>query len=380
MQGQGATDRGRAKRSEPKEDNDLKALIFENVPLPIVVIDEKNLIVMLNGAAESFLSTSRALAAKNPLADTFYSESRLFSVIDKVREEQAAIMMHELILSGPRLSKIKVWAELSSIPSMPGYVVITLTDRRIEQKLERQAAGHYVAKSMDAMSAMLAHEIKNPLSGIRGAAQLLEQRVDAQTRPLAGLICEEVDRIAALIDRMGVFSGEQEDKMAPINVHEILEYVRQLAVTGFGRHVRFREQYDPSLPPVFGNRDGLIQIFLNIIKNAVEACNPENGIITISTSYQVGLRRGDKDSVNNYSPRRLVISVQDNGAGIPDEIRENLFTPFVSGKKNGTGLGLAIVARLVSEHQGFIEYSSDNHGTIFSVSLPLAPQHLNEAA
>jgi two-component system nitrogen regulation sensor histidine kinase GlnL len=215
--------------------------------------------------------------------------------------------------------------------------------------------------------------VKNPLSGIRGAAQLLEQNASPADRELTRLICDEADRICALVDRMDVFSDQRPLERSALNIHEVMERVRRAAGSGFARHVRFIEDYDPSLPPVHGNRDLLIQVFLNLVKNAAEAVPEKGGEIELSTSYQHGVRLAVAGSESRvHLP--LVVSVVDNGEGIPEDIRAHLFDPFVSTKHNGKGLGLALVAKVVGDHGGVIEFDSQPRRTTFRVYLPVAPQ------
>jgi two-component system nitrogen regulation sensor histidine kinase GlnL len=216
---------------------------------------------------------------------------------------------------------------------------------------------------------MLAHEIKNPLSGIRGAAQLLEQTVGDDDRALTRLICEETDRIVRLVDRMDAFSDPSPLAREPVNIHEVLERARQVAQTGFGRHVRFIERYDPSLPPVPGQFDQLVQVFLNLIKNAVEAV-AEDGEIILTTAYQ----RGVAIAVPGTSQRMnlpLMVAIQDNGEGIPDDLKDHLFDPFVTTKAEGSGLGLSLVAKIIGDHGGLIGFESEPRRTVFKISLPI---------
>jgi len=227
------------------------------------------------------------------------------------------------------------------------------------------------------MAGMLAHEVKNPLSGIRGAAQLLEQGVGQEDRTLTNLICEEADRIVNLVDRMEMFADQQPISRDPVNAHEVLEHVRRIAQSGFARHVTFVEDYDPSLPDVLGNRDLLIQVLLNLVKNATEAVPAKDGRIKLSTRFQQGVRLAHSGREGRVE-LPLLISVEDNGPGIPDDIRRNLFDPFVTSKQGGKGLGLALVAKVVAAHGGIIEADSDGRSTRFDLLLPMAPSTLRE--
>ncbi len=251
------------------------------------------------------------------------------------------------------------------------HVVVSLQERSIADKIDRQLTHRNAARSVTAMAAMLAHEVKNPLSGIRGAAQLLEETASTADRELTRLICDETDRICALVDRMDVFSDRRPIEREPVNIHEVLERVRKLAVSGFARHVRFIEDYDPSLPPVDGNRDLLIQVFLNLVKNAAEAVPEQGGEIAIATAYRHGIRLAVAGNESRVQ-LPLVVTLTDNGEGIPEDLQRHLFDPFVTTKRDGSGLGLALVAKVVSDHGGVIEFESQPRRTMFRVFLPTA--------
>ncbi len=219
---------------------------------------------------------------------------------------------------------------------------------------------------------MLAHEIKNPLSGIRGAAQLLEANAGDEDRALTRLICEETDRIVKLVDRVQSFADSTPAQWESLNIHAVLDHAKRLAQAGFARHIRFAETYDPSLPHVYGSRDQLIQVFLNLIKNAAEAIGDDgiDGEITISTAYRPGVRLRTRPSAEPVG-LPLEICVRDNGPGIAPDILSNLFDPFVTTKAQGSGLGLALVAKLVGDHGGTIECESHPRRTTFRVLMPL---------
>ncbi|WP_287450819.1 ATP-binding protein, partial [Thalassospira sp.] len=268
---------------------------------------------------------------------------------------------------------------VGSMPDDSDCAVLTFEPRSIAQKIDNQLLSRNSARSVSAMAAILAHEIKNPLSGIRGAAQLLEQTSNEDDRVLTRLICDEADRIVELVDRMEIFSDKPLERGA-VNIHTVLEHVRRLAENGFAKNLTFEEIYDPSLPPVFGNRDQLVQVFLNLIKNAGEAVDPKDGVITISTRYQHGIRLavagGD---ARVHLP--LVVSVRDNGPGIPQDMRESLFDPFVTTKPTGSGLGLALVAKIINDHGGVIEVKDvPGGGAEFQIMLPIYNRALAEGA
>jgi two-component system nitrogen regulation sensor histidine kinase GlnL len=293
-------------------------------------------------------------------------------MIEQARATDSSFADYDLALESPKLGIKVVNVEVSPVAETFGEIAITLFERSIARRLHHQLQFRGAARSVSAMAAMLAHEVKNPLSGIRGAAQLLEQTIETDDKALTELICNETDRICALVDRMEVFADERPIRKEAINIHEVLDHCRRVAATGFGRHVTFVEQYDPSLPPALGNRDILVQLFINLLKNACEALPTSiGGEIQLSTAYRHGMRLAVGGSGQRLD-LPLLISIQDNGPGIPEDLRANLFEPFVTTKPSGSGLGLAFVAKVVADHGGVVELDSEPRRTIFRVTLPIA--------
>lgn len=345
--------------------------ILGAMPVPVVVLDGENRFVFANAAAEQFFRTSAASLAQLRLADLLPEDGRIFALIAQVRQIDAPISDHDLTLESPKLNRRGVSVHGAPMAEMQGAVVLTLQDGSTAQMLDRQLNFRGAARGASAMAAMLAHEVKNPLSGIRGAAQLLEQNAGEGDRELCLLIQDEADRIRGLVDRFDMFS-ERPVELAPVNIHRVLDHVRRIALSGFASHLRITEDYDPSLPPIWGNRDLLVQILLNLVKNAAEAVDPAHGEIALSTAYQHGVRiavPGSSDRV--HLP--LQVSVRDNGPGIAEEIRGTLFEPFVSTKRGGQGLGLALAAKLVADQGGLIECDSRPGRTVFRLSMPAPP-------
>jgi two-component system nitrogen regulation sensor histidine kinase GlnL len=256
-----------------------------------------------------------------------------------------------------------------------------LQQRSMAQMIERQLTHRGAARSVSGLAAMLAHEIKNPLSGIRGAAQLLEADLSDADRTLTQLICAESDRICKLVDRMEIFGDERPLERKPVNIHDVLDHVKRIASNGFARNIKIVESYDPSLPPVPGSRDKLIQVFLNLVKNAAEAIGESrpDGQITLTTAFRPGVRLSVPGSKARIS-LPLEIAVEDNGSGVPKDLMQNLFDPFITTKPSGTGLGLALVAKIVGDHGGIIECDSRPRFTVFRALMPMAEAEATQAS
>ena len=345
-------------------------LVLEALPNPLIQLGTDNNILYLNTAAETFFEGSLGYLKGLPFTELLPDNTPLLEMVRNVRRSGNSITDHDLVLESIRIGVRIVNVGVSPLPGEDGHVVISFFERSLAQRLHNQQQSRGAARSVSGMAAMLAHEVKNPLSGIKGAAQLLEQTIDEEDQPLAKLICDETDRICELVDKMEGFSDERPLKRGEVNIHEILNHCIRLAKAGFGSHAKLKEEYDPSLPATFGNKDVLIQLFLNLLKNACEAISSEGGEVRITTSY----RHGMSVKVGGSGGRLglpLMITIQDNGIGIPSELIDNLFDPFVTTKSNGTGLGLAFVAKATADHGGFVEVETTPRLTSFRVMLPM---------
>ena len=343
----------------------LGALAF-----PVIVVGSDDLVHYVNTAAEQFFGQGANHLLNRSLAWLVGQDSPLFTLLAQIRGGGTSISEYDVRLSLPRGRSHRLAIHAAPFGEDEAFIVLSLLEQGTARTIERQLSHRGAARSVTAMASMLAHEVKNPLSGIRGAAQLLEQTAEERDRGLTRLICEETDRICALVDRMEAFADDRPPERGAVNIYQVLERVQRLAEAGFGRGVRFTTDYDPSLPAVYGNRDQLVQVFLNLIKNAAEAVPEEGGEIRLAAAFRHGIRfavQGQERQVQ----LPLLITVADNGPGVPGDIGPHLFDAFVTGKAGGTGLGLALVAKIVNDHGGIVEFDSDADGTTFRVMLPM---------
>ena len=336
---------------------------------PVIVVDVDQSISLVNAAAEDFFASAEDQLLGKHLSSVVGFDSPLTAVVDQVQARGAVVVDHAAELSGLHFSGRDLQIQVTPIGDDTGAVVVLINRGSVAEHLSTQTDRRGIAKSLGAMSAMLAHEIKNPLAGIRGAAQLLEPGLSREDKQLTRLIRDECDRVCTLVDRMDAIASPTLSR-GPLNIHAVLDHVLQLAKAGFADGADFVTEFDPSLPPAFGDRDQLVQVFLNLVKNAVSAVPSEGGRVTIKTEYRHDIRLNGKD--RGHIP--LQVKVCDNGSGIPKEIRPYVFDPFVTMRTGGTGLGLALVAKVVSEHGGTVDFDCSENSTEFCVRLPIVEQ------
>ncbi len=345
------------------------AQVANALPMPLLVVGPTLELLFVNPAAEQFFDSGEGLLLRQTVADLVPFGSPLIQLIGQARERGASVGERDVDLTTPRHGERLADIVATPLADPKGSVAVLLQERSLAQRIDRKLLHRGAVRSMHGMAAVLAHEIKNPLAGIRGAAQLIEETLPRDERSLTQLICQEADRIRALIDRMESFGDTRAFTRHAVNIHEVLDRVRRVAETSFARGATFIENFDPSLPAVPGDRDQLIQVFMNLVRNAADALPESGGEITLTTGYRPGVRFGAAVAGERLS-LPLEVTVRDNGSGVPSDLMPHIFDPFVTTKRGGSGLGLALVAKIIGDHGGIIECESIPRRTIFRILLP----------
>ena len=342
--------------------------LWSVLPLPGLIIDAEDQISAINAAAETFLSTSQSQLKGRGVGAVFGEGSRVTDLVRRARARKVDASDHDIEFLWPRrpIEKIDL---IASATEGSDDVLLVLQPRSIAEKIDRSLTHRNAARSITGMAAMLAHEIKNPLAGISGAAQLLEMNANDDDIALTALIRDETKRIEGLINKVESFGGGGPLKRQPVNIHDVLDRAKRSAEAGFAAHVKFRDLYDPSLPEIPGDHDQLIQVMLNLLKNAAEAAPPVGGLITIRTAYRAGVAMSDARGARVSMP--LLVEISDNGVGVPQDLQDEIFEPFVTSKASGNGLGLSLVSKVVAEHGGAIDCQSEPGRTVFRMRFPI---------
>jgi two-component system nitrogen regulation sensor histidine kinase GlnL len=350
------------------------AVLWASLPVPAILIDGADRTLDANPAAESFFNISARSMRGQPLLDKIAADAPLEEVFARVRANRAELFVNDVDIGTGERAPVTCNLQAAPLGDDPERVLILISPRELAERLGRSQSMKSAARSAIGMAEMLAHEIKNPLAGITGAAQLLSMNLGPEDRELTDLIVGETRRIVKLLEQVEQFGNLRPPEQKAVNVHDVLDRARRSAAVGFAAHMTFVEEYDPSLPPTVGDADQLQQVFLNILRNAAQAAGAEGGTIRLRTFYDLSLRL--RDPAGGGQPVPLQIEIVDDGPGVPPAIANAIFEPFVSGRENGTGLGLALVSKIVSDHRGWIACDSVPGRTVFRVSLPVAPKTL----
>ncbi|MCG6111851.1 MAG: ATP-binding protein [Paracoccus sp.] len=354
---------------------------WEALPLPALILDAEGRVAAMNDAAEIWLKLSRnstlgRMLEGDEMSTRLRLRPTLAPLMARVRASDEALYQACVRFEiGDRAGghQARRAAVHAGPAGLSGGAVSLLIVPQDDDGAHQARHVRSAARSAIGMSEMLAHEIKNPLAGIRGAAQLMAMNATPEDREMAEMIVAESRRIVALLDQVERFGDTSEPDLAPLNIHDVLEQVRRSAKAGFARDVHIATDYDPSLPMALADADQLVQVCLNLVKNAAEAlAGKAGGTIRLRTHYDHTLRRPPDDTDPTGRPLPLQIEIEDNGPGFPPAIADQVFEPFVSGRENGTGLGLALVSKIITDHGALIRVDSRPGRTVFRISLPKA--------
>lgn len=347
-------------------------ILWASLPVPAILIDPEDRLIDLNPAAEQFLNASEKMLRGQPVFDRLAVDAPLEQVFERVRANHSTLYINEVDVGTGDRAPVICNLQAAPLADREGVILLLISPREFADRMGRGQGMKTAARSAIGMAEMLAHEIKNPLAGITGAAQLLSMNLASEDVELADLIVEETRRIVKLLEQVEQFGNLRPPEQKPVNIHDVLDRARRSALLGFAARMTILEDYDPSLPATLGDADQLLQVVLNLLKNAAEAAGDRPGTIRLRTFYDATLRLRRVDGSGTRLP--LQIEITDDGPGIPPEMVGDIFDPFVSGRENGTGLGLALVSKIIADHQGWISVDSVPGRTTFRMSLPVAPK------
>lgn len=350
--------------------------IWASLPVPALIVDADDNIVDINSAAEGFLNASSKTALGEPVWDMIAVDDPLEEAFARARENGTPLFVNDVDVGSGARPPLQCGLQIAPLIGHPGKMILMITPRELAGRMTQRHSVKSAAKSAIGMAEMMAHEIKNPLAGITGAAQLLSMNLPAQDLELTDLIVAESRRIVKLLEQVEQFGNLSAPDFQPVNLHDVMDRARRSALLGFGADMKIVEDYDPSLPLANGDPDQLLQVVLNLLKNASEAAGSGGGTIRLRSYYEHSFRLRRSDGTGHSLP--LQIEIIDDGPGLPEKIRSDVFDPFVSGRENGTGLGLALVSKIISDHNGWISVTSVPGHTVFRLSLPRAPENNKE--
>ena len=341
--------------------------VWMSIPLPSIVLNEKDIVVEVNPPGEGFLNASSKSLKNRSIWELINIDASLEDSYKKVKKFNSPLFVTDVKVGAHGREPTPCNIQIAPIMGLDGSTIVLIAPRDIAGRISQSKPGKAAAKSAIGMAEMLAHEIKNPLAGITGAAQLLSMGLSTSDLEITDLIVAETRRILTLLEQVEQFGNLKMINLKPVNIHDVIDRARRSAQLGFSAHINFKEDYDPSLPLVYGDPDQLLQVFLNLIKNASEA-QPKNGNIKLRTYFEHSFKLRRADGSGHLMP--IQVEVMDNGPGVSDDIRDEIFDPFVSGRNNGTGLGLALTSKIISDHNGLISLESRPGNTVFRISLP----------
>lgn len=350
--------------------------IWASLPIPALVLDPEDRITAINPAGELFFNKTIKALQGDLVYDRLAIDAPVEEALARVRVNRSPLFINDVDVGTGSKAPVICNIQVAPISNDTERLLFLVSPREIAGRLGRSISADKAAKSAIGMAEMLAHEIKNPLAGITGAAQLLSMNLSKEDLELTDLIVAETRRIVKLLDQVEQFGNLRPPQLKPVNIHDVLDRARKSAVLSFAAHMRVIEDYDPSLPPTYADGDQLLQIFQNLLKNAAQVSDGKTGEIRLRTFYEASLRVRRKGQATSRVP--LQIEIIDDGPGLPPEIADEIFEPFVSGRENGTGLGLALVSKIIAEHKGWISVDSVPGRTVFRISLPVAPKQKAE--
>ena len=356
------------------QDNPVASQILASLPNPVFILDAENQFQFLNHAAEMFFQSSQSIVFAQELQSFIASDSPLFSMLSRARNQNRSVADQGLELAGPRVGYKLVNVQISPFEAN-GSLLVTMQERALAERLRGQSLFRGAARSVTSMAAMLAHEVKNPLSGIKGSAQILMNKLnDDFSKKFLDIIINETERLNNIVTK--ILTPPKKPKLELFNIHSALEKVFALSQADEYKDLKIQRDYDPSIPEVYGDEDLFIQAILNIFKNAQQALTlTENPLITIKSRVTYS------QPINGVIHSTLCeVSIIDNGPGIPQDIQEQIFFPMVSSKESGSGLGLSISQDIIRIHGGAISFKSESNGTTFSILVPINIESLSEEA